>query len=145
MNEADPELRRMPPGGMTQIVAELILLLIAQHRKRRDSRGKLIVPESLESRNRLEGRAEGKRQGKSQVLVPRCGVMQGACSEGKRTQPIGAECELIPRHQVQIVRSRSRSRRRQRCLLYQVVVGRVVVDGRAREPLRALRLRPVET
>src|SRR5215831_5970588 len=131
MNEADPELRRMPPGGMTQIVAELILLLIAQHRKCRDGRGKLIVPEGLESRNRLEGRAEGKRQGKSQLLVPRCGVMQGAGSEGKRTQPIRAERELVPHHQVQKVRSCSRTRRGQRCLLYQVVIGGVVVDSRA--------------
>src|SRR5215468_1368622 len=43
MNQADPEYRRMLPRRMAQVVAELIFLLIAQHRKRRNRRLELIV------------------------------------------------------------------------------------------------------
>ena len=51
MNKIHSESRRMAARSVRHVVAELIFLLIAQHRKRGDGRDELIVAESLETGN----------------------------------------------------------------------------------------------
>ena len=94
---------------MTHVVAELILLLVAQDGERRDGRRELVVAERFEAGNRLEGGAERKGEGESEILITGLGMMQVAGVKGKRSKPSRAECELVPQHQVEIVRSGGRA------------------------------------
>src|SRR5260370_34028712 len=62
LHEVDSELHRMCAGGVSYIIAKLILLLVALNRELRDRRGKLIVAKSLKSRGGVSIGAEGECQ-----------------------------------------------------------------------------------
>src|SRR5437588_9150660 len=62
MDEVDAELERMIPGSPAQIVANLVLLLIAQGRKQGDGSGELVVAEGFKAGDGQGSRTERKRQ-----------------------------------------------------------------------------------
>src|SRR6266853_6635659 len=62
MDEVDAELERMITRSPAQVVANLVLLLIAQRRKQSDWGRELVVAEGFESRNRQRCGTERKRQ-----------------------------------------------------------------------------------
>src|SRR5271166_6615818 len=51
VNEIDSELEGVITGHMTQVVAELILILVAQVREQSDGSGELVIAEGLEAGN----------------------------------------------------------------------------------------------
>src|SRR6266478_1181050 len=62
MDEVDAELKRMITRSPAQVVANLVLLLIAQRRKQSDGSSELVVAESFESGDGQRSRTEGKRE-----------------------------------------------------------------------------------
>src|SRR5580704_14037688 len=84
MNEVDAELRHMTAGNVTDVVAELIFLLITQVRKQCNRRGELIVAEGFEAGDGQRCGAKRKCQCKAEVRVACLGEVQLAGSENKR-------------------------------------------------------------
>jgi hypothetical protein len=78
MNEVDVRTSARGAGGVTQVVAKLIFVLIAQVGEKSDGRGELVIAESLEAGNRQRGRTEGKRQREAQIRVARLRKVQQA-------------------------------------------------------------------
>src|SRR5271169_5923125 len=104
MNKIYSESRCVAPCGVRNVVAELIFLLISQHRKRGDGRNKLIVAEGLKSRDRTGSRAKRKRQGETQIRVARLRVMQAAGFKNECAEPGGAESVVLIEQKVQVIR-----------------------------------------
>ena len=120
--KSDPETRRVPAGRVTHVVPKLVFFLVAQHRESSDGRDELIVAERFEAGDGAGSRAERKRQREAEIRVARFGVMQTAGIKRKRSQPGGAEAELLADDQVQVIGIRSRAGRGKRGLLDQVVL-----------------------
>src|SRR6202050_4910783 len=130
---------------MGYIVAELIFLLIAQHRECSNGSQELVVAERLQTRYGSGRGREGKRKRKAEVRVARFGEVQSARAEHQRSNPSRAPRKLIADNQVHVVVVRLSPSGRQSGLLHPGVVRNVVVDGRTQEPLRARRLRPIKS
>ena len=128
MNEIHAEFQRMAPTLVAQIVAELVFLLAASGREKRDRRRKLVVAKSFKPRHRQRSRAERKGQRKSKIGVARLRQVQSAAVEDKLPQQRWSERNLIADHQAQIVVVRQQTCRGQSPLLHQVVKRCVVVD-----------------
>jgi len=88
---------------MIHVVAELILFLIAQDRKRRDGSDKLIVAEGFKARDVLRRRSERKIKGETEIRVAHGGQMQPAGVEYERADPVRIESVLLADNQVQIM------------------------------------------
>ena len=122
VNKVDPELQRVAPRRMAQVVAHLILVLIAQVGKERDGSGKLVVAERLKSRDGEGGHAKRKLQRETQIRVARLGKMQQTRAENEIPQPRRTERVCIADHGVPVVVVRGQAGGGQRCLLHQGVV-----------------------
>src|SRR5579864_5186475 len=96
VNPANPELRRMPPGGVARIVAELIFLLLPEYGKRSDWRGKLVIAERLKSRDGVKRCAERKCQREAIVRIPRFGMVQPARIEVNEPSHAGLNVNWFP-------------------------------------------------
>src|SRR6185312_2641040 len=129
---------------MAQVIAQLVLLLIAQHWECSNGGEELVVAESLETGNSLGRRTEGEGKRESQVLVAGVRMVQGAGADTQTAQPIRTERVAVIKHHVAILRAGRGSGRRQGALLHVVVIGRVVVYGSAQKPARFCVLRPIE-
>ena len=127
------------------VVTELVFLLIAQNRERRDGRDELVVAERFETGNGLRSGAERKRQRKAEIGIARLGEMQTAGSRVNDPSQVGLKMNCWPMHQIQIIVVPSGAGGWQRGLLDERIVSDVIVHACAQEPLRARRLRPVET
>src|SRR5215470_12199754 len=112
----------MISGGMSNVVAELILLLIAQRREESNRCGELIIAVGLKARRRQRCCAEWKLQCEAEHRIPRLGQMQCSRIEYKCPQPGWTERKRIAHHAVPVVVVGRQPGRRQRCLLYQIVV-----------------------
>src|SRR5260221_12370102 len=126
------------------VIAKLVFLLISQHGKRGNSGDELIVAVSFKSRDRAGGRGERKCQRKALRFVTRLRQVQAAGVQYKSPKPILRKRILLAEHQAEVVVVRGHTRGWQRSLLHQSVVLRVSVQGAAQEPVRIIRLRPVE-
>src|ERR1700721_1662641 len=124
---------------MIHVVAHLIFFLIAQNRKCRDRRNKLIVAERFEPRRGGCRGTERKGEGKAKIGIARLREVDEACSKNKRSNPGGAEGVLIAQSQIQIVVVRGDSCGGKRGLLYERIVSRVTIGSRAKEPMRRTR------
>src|SRR5260370_31252531 len=127
VNEIHTDLERMIPGGVSNVVAELILLLVAQRREQRDGRGELVVAIGLEAGNRQGCRTEREGKREAECGVARLREMQFAGIENERAQPRWAECVRITDDGIPVVVVRGQPSRGQRGLLYQVVMREVAV------------------
>ncbi len=87
VDEIDAEARGVLADGVSNVVAELVFLLVAQNWERGDGGDELIVTESFEAGNGAVGGAEGKGERVAQIAVARLGVMQRAGFEYERAQP----------------------------------------------------------
>src|SRR5208337_3945317 len=99
----------------------------------------------FEAGNGLRSGAERKRQRKAEVSVTVCCTVQITSAKREISHPRWAEGKRVADHPVLIIGMRRRTGGGQGGLLYQGIVGGVVVEAIAHEPLRALRLRPVES
>src|SRR5690242_1624267 len=102
----------MPAGGVAQVIAELVLILIARYRKRCDGGNKLVVAKRLKSGDGAVSRAEGESQRETKLLVARLRVLQRAGPKGEGTQPGRTEHVLLIQGNVQIIGVRACPRRR---------------------------------
>ena len=144
MNKVDAEFRGVARAGMADVVAELILLLITLDWEGGDAGDELIVAESLESAGCNRGCREGKRQRKTEIRIPDLVVLENRRFRHQRAQPLRTKSEVIAQEQVVVIRTRGKPRAGQRPLLHEIVVGEISVKRIAQEPVRALRLPPVE-
>src|SRR5580693_1328102 len=144
VNEVDSKPGGMVTGGAAHVIAELIFFLGADYRERSNRSHELIVAVGLKSGNGLRGRGEGERECVTEVGVAGLGEMQSAGTEYEASQPGRAERVGIADDQIHVVVMLLQAGRGQRALLYQGVVGDVIVNCSAKKPLRLLRLRPVE-
>src|ERR1035441_5780479 len=87
MNEVNSELERMIAGSPAEVVAHLVLVLIAQVRKKSDRSGKLVVAKGFEAGNGQGSRAEWKRQRKTKIRIARLGEVQQAGIENQSAEP----------------------------------------------------------
>src|ERR1700688_1726194 len=78
VNKIYAEAWRVSSRRMAYVIAQLVFLLVAQHRKGGNRRRKLVVAKSVQPRNGSKGRAEGKLQRKSHVVVTSFGAVQSA-------------------------------------------------------------------
>ena len=145
MNKVDAEARRVRAAAVAHVVAELVLLLVAQGGKERDGRSELIVSIRLISADGKRRTAEGKRQGEAEIRIALLRQMQGSGIQHQAAQPVRTEGELIGDDRVGVVVVRGQSGGRQSSLLHQRVAREVAVGRCAQKPVRALRLRPIQT
>ena len=117
MNEIHSELERMVARRVTHVVAELILLLIAQRWKQRDRSGELVVAVRLEARDRQRRGTERKREREAERGIARLRQMQQAGVEDERSQPGRAELVSVADDAIPVVVVRGQSGRGQRGLL----------------------------
>src|SRR5208337_2861871 len=145
MNEIHAKLGGMLAGRAADVVTNLIFLLVANNGKRRDGRNKLVVAVGFEAGNGLRSGAERKRQRKAEVSATVCCTVQITGTKGEISHPRRAKGKRVAEDAVLIVGVRRRTGGGQRGLLYQSIVGSGIVERVADEPLRTLRLRPVES
>src|SRR5579885_2907671 len=130
---------------MIEVVAKLIFLLITQRWEESDRRRELVVAESLKSRDGKRSRAEGKCQGESECRIPLLRQVQRARVKDESSEPRRTERIRVAHCRVPIIVMRGQPGGRQGPLLYEIVTGQIAVFGNTQEPLRTLRLRPVES
>src|SRR5712692_284025 len=135
----------MIAGSAAEVVAQLVLFLIAEPGKGGDGRGELVVTERFVARYGQRSQTERKLQGKAEGRVARLSQMQFAGIEDERAEPGRAECVGVADDGVEIVVMSGQSGRGQGRLLHQGVVRKVAVFGGAQEPLRLRSLGPVKT
>src|SRR5579871_4457098 len=134
MNQVHSEGERVNRLRAADIRAELIFLLFARGRKKRDWRGELIVAKRLKSGNRKRRGTERKRQSESEIRVTRLGQVESAGAEHGLGKPPGGKHVPVPGNDVEVVVMRQKSRGRQSSLLHQVVMRGVGVERSAQEP-----------
>ena len=103
VDEAYAEPRSVAARAVRNVVAQLILLLVAQHRKRGNRRDEQVVSVSLVAGNRAGCDRKRKRIGESQLLIARLRQVQAAGIEHQRTKPLRRKIELLPQHQAEII------------------------------------------
>ena len=105
VDQIDAETKYVAAGGMKNVVAELIFLLVAFNGKSGDFRGELIVAESFESRGGVEICAERESQREAEIGVTSFGVMKIAGFESERAEPVRRKTILLGDKDVVVVRS----------------------------------------
>ena len=81
VNKVDTKFDCMSAARIRNVVAELILLLVALRRKEGNRRGELVIAESLKSRNSECCRTERKGQSESKIRIALLCEVQGARAE----------------------------------------------------------------
>jgi hypothetical protein len=100
VDEVDAKARGVFPVDVAHIVAELVLLLIAEDRKRRDGCNELIVPKGFQAGNRVRCGTEWERQSEAEIGIASLREMQSAVAKDKGAEPIGTEGKLIAKDEV---------------------------------------------
>src|SRR5208283_315422 len=88
VNEVDSELEPMAARNVTQVVAELVLLLIAQVGEKRNRSSELVLAKSFETGDGQGRGTERKRQREAQLRVSSLGEMQQAGVENQIAKPV---------------------------------------------------------
>src|SRR5260370_7027331 len=99
----------MIAGSAADIVAELVLVLVAEHGKGGDGRRELIVTERFVTRYGQRSQTERKLQGKAESRVARLSEVQFAGVEDEGAEPGGAKCVSVADHAVEILVLRGHS------------------------------------
>src|SRR5215510_13013071 len=121
---------------MGDVIAKLVLLLIAEHRKRRNRGYELVVAKCLKPRRCVEVGAERKRQRQPKTRISMLGMMERAGFQSERAQPGRAEFILLVDQKAEVIRPSRCARRGQRCLLNQVIPGVIHMQRTSKKPLR---------
>src|ERR1700741_1290144 len=117
----------MVAGGVSDVRAQLIFLLVAQRGEQSDRSGELVVAEGFEAGDGERRRAEWESQSKAKRRGARLREMQFAGIEDKRSQPGWAEDESVADDAVPIVVVGGEPGGGQSSLLHQRVVRQVAV------------------
>ena len=94
---------------MTEVVTELIFVLIAEVGKECNRRSELIIAVSLEAGDSQGGRTEWERQRKAEIGISGLREMEQAGVENKSTQPVRIEGIGITEGHIPIVVMRQES------------------------------------
>src|SRR5262249_34644687 len=137
VDDIDSKLDRVRSNDPTQVIPELVLVLLSLDRESGDRRHKLVVPESLESRISMEVSAERKCQRKAQVRVTGLGMVKDRGLYQTIPHPVRVERVLMIQQNAVVIRAGKRPGRGQRRLLNQIVLGVVAVKRPTQKPLRA--------
>src|ERR1019366_1382345 len=91
--------------AVREIVAQLVLLLVAGDGKGSDRGNKGVVSEGVPPGDRARGDREGEIECEAVVLVADLGAVQDTGIEGKRPEPSGREFKLITENEVVVNRA----------------------------------------
>lgn len=96
MDEVHADLQGVLAAGAAEVVAELVLLLIALYRKSGDGGDELIVAESLKAAGGERRGAEGECQCEAKIRVARLGMSEELRSQWMRSNGQRKNTNCLP-------------------------------------------------
>jgi hypothetical protein len=87
VNKVDSKLESVAARNVAQVVAQLVLLLIAQVGKKSDGSGELVVAESFEAGDGQRRQLKGNCERETEIRVTRLGEVQQAGAEDEIAEP----------------------------------------------------------